>query len=152
MSTALQGLDLIVYVRESGDTDWKSLVCDIDKKLSLTNDVTPIQTACGYFFGVQPVKGEVSGNAMYDVETGASSVSWQDAANWQIARTNLDFLIKNAAYTAENGDSITAGEVVHAFMTGKITKTELSGKVGEVVQFSYTFTPTGTPVLSGTSS
>lgn len=152
MSTALQGLDLKVYLREKGDTDWLEFVCDIDKQLKLTNETTPIDTGCGRFYGVKPIVAAPTGNAMYDVEAGDAAVSWNDWANWQLNKTVLEMLIKNAAFTSDSGNAIAEGSVVHVFMTGKAVDSNLNGAVGDVTKFSWTFQPNGLPVLSGTSS
>lgn len=148
----MQGIDLKVYLREAGETEWLEFVCDIDKQLEMTNDTTEVETGCGTFVGIKPVKANVSGNAVYDIETGVSSVSYSDAADWQINRTSLELLIKNAAFTASSGNSIAEGQIVHAFMSCKIVGTTLQGTVGEVVRFSYTIKPTSTPDFSGASA
>jgi len=152
MSAELQGLDLKVYLREAGDTDWKEFVCDIDKQLELTNDTTEVETGCGTFVGVKPLKANASGNAVYDIEVGGAAVSWQDAADWQLNLTPLEMLIRNQAFTSSTGNSVAQGAVVHVFMAGKMVGTTLTGPVGEVVKFSWTFKPIGLPDLSGASS
>lgn len=147
----LESLDLKVQVREVGGTTWETLVCELDSQFELTNDVSEIESKCGNHTSVKPVKSNNSGNAVFDVDPGANLVSYNDVRNWQINRTNLEMLVENEAYTAEDGTSFTEGQVVHYFYTGKFVNSVLTGPVGEVMKFSWTFKPSSTPVDDGTS-
>lgn len=152
MANAIDSVDVKVQVREVGDTTWKTLVCEIDSQFQLSNETTETDTKCGTFFGVKVAKGNNSGNAVFNATPGANEVSYDDVANWQINRTALEMLVENEAFTGEDGTSYTEGQVIHYFYSGKFVDSTLTGPVGEVMKFSWTFKPTGTPNIGGTSS
>ena len=152
MATEVQGIDIKVQVREVGDTTWQTLVCEIDSQFQHTNDTTETDTKCGTFNGVKDVKGNYSGNAVFNVVPGANEVSYEDVLNWQINKTLMEMLVENEAYTSEAGDPITEGQVIHYFATGRFVDSTLTGATGDVGKFSWTFKPTGVPTIGGASS
>lgn len=148
----IQSIDIIVYVREVGDTDWKQLVCEIDSQFELVNDVSEIESKCGIHIGVKPVKSNNSGNAVFNVDPESDELSYNDVRNYQINRTALEMLVVNGAFTSESGTSYTEGQIMHYFYTGKFVNSVLQGPVGEVGKFSWSFKPSGTPNDNGSSS
>ena len=152
MATEIQALDIKVQVREVGDTTWKSLVCEIDSQYQHTNDVTETDTKCGTFNGVKDMKGNYSGNAVFNVVPGGSELSYDEVLNYQRNKTLLEMLIENEAYTAEDGTPITEGSVLHIFARGRFVDSTLTGATGDIGKFSWTFKPNGTPVIDGTSA
>lgn len=152
MATILDALDVKVQVREVGDVAWKVLTCELDEQSQLTNDTTETDTKCGTFFGTKEAKGNISGNAAFNVSPTGSEVTLTDVRNWQINRTNLEMLIENEAFTASDGDSINEGEVLHEFWSGKFVDSTRTGAVGDIIKFSWTFKPQGLPVFSGLSA
>lgn len=152
MAQELQAIDIKVQVREVGQSTWKNMTCEIDSQFQLTNDVSETDTKCGTFNGVKDAKGNYSGNAVYNVSPGATEVSWEDVANWQINKTLLEFLVENESFTAEDGSTIAEAAVLHIFSTGRFVDSTLTGATGDIGKFSWTFKPTGVPNISGTSA
>lgn len=148
----IQGIDIKVQVREVGQTDWKTLVCEIDSQFQHTNDVTETDTKCGTFNGVKEVKGNYSGNAVWNVAPGGTEVSYEEVLNWQIAKTLLEMLIENEAFTPESGSPIAEAAVLHIFVTGRFVDSTLTGATGDIGKFSWTFKPNGVPNTAGTSA
>lgn len=152
MAIEIQGVDVIVRVREVGETDWLTLVCQMNESIEHTNDVSEKDTKCGTFNGVKVMKGNYTGNAVCNAVPGVSEASFMMVLNWQNDRTPLEMLIENEAYTAESGDNVAEGAAIHIFSTGKFVQSNLQTQTGEVAEFSWTFKPTGVPVISGSSS
>lgn len=152
MATEIQGNDIIVRVREVGESEWLQLVCEIDESIEHTNDVSETDTKCGTFNGVKEMKGNYTGNAVCNASPTSGECSYNQILQWQADREPIEILIENEAFTAESGDSVAEGEAVHIFATGKFVASTLTAQTGEVVQFSWTFRPTGTPVIDGSSS
>jgi hypothetical protein len=148
----IQALDIKVQVREVGDTDWLDLVCELDSQFELSNDVSEVESKCGSHVGVKRVKGNNSGNAVFNVAPENTEISYSQVRAWQIARTPLQMRVINEAFTADDGTNYAEAAVMHYFYTGKFVNSVLQGPVGEVGKFSWTFKPTGTPVDSGASS
>jgi len=148
----IDGNDVVVRIREAGDTEWKELVCEVDETAEHTNDVTETDTKCGPAVGVKEMKGNYTGNGVAHADPEATEVSWSDVVNWQKNRTPLEFLMENEAYTAEDGSSIAEGAAIHIFAPGKFVQSSLTAATGEVVKFAWTFKPTSTPSFSGASS
>lgn len=140
-ATEIQGIDLIFEVRVSGDSDtsWDRLVCALDDQAEMDNEVSEVDTKCGTFTGVKEMKGSYSGNAVANATpTAGTEVTYEDVVFWQKNKTLLDFRYYNAAFGA-----ITEGGAVYQQGTGRFTNSVLTGATGEVVQFSWTFSPTG---------
>lgn len=152
MAAILDATDVKVQVREVGDTEWKVMTCEVDEQSELTNDTTETDTKCGTFFGTKEAKGNISGNAVYNVSPEADEVTLTDVRNWQRNKTNLEMLIENEAFVTSEGDSIAEGAALHEFWTGKFVGSTRTGAVGDVIKFSWTFKPQGLPILSGSSS
>jgi hypothetical protein len=152
MATEIQGIDFKVQVREAGDTDWKRFVCEIDSQFQHSNDTQETDTKCGTFNGIKNLKGNYSGNAVFNVDPDADEVSYNQVLTWQKAKTRLEFLIENEAYTAEDGTSIAEAAVLHIFASGRFVDSTLQGAVGDIGKFSWQFKPTGEPTISGSSS
>lgn len=151
MAVELQAVDVKVQVREVGDTEWLTLVCEIDEQSELTNDTTETDTKCGTFVGVKEAKANVSGNAVYNADPESSEVSLEQVRNWQISKTLLEMLIENEAFTASDGSSIAEGAALHEFYTGRFVQSTRTSPVGDINKFSWTFKPQGTPNYTGTS-
>lgn len=140
-ATEIQGIDLIFEVRVSGDSDttWDRLVCALDDQAEMDNEVSEVDTKCGTFTGVKEMKGSYSGNAVANATPNAGTeVTYEDVVFWQKNKTLLDFRYYNAA----NG-AIAQGAAVFQTGSGRFTNSVLTGTTGEVVQFSWTFSPTG---------
>lgn len=152
MAVEIQGVDIIVRVREAGETDWLELVCEIDNTVDHSNDTTETKTKCGKFVGIDEMSGNYSGNAVSNAVPGAGEASYEQILTWQKARTPLEILIENEAFTSSSGSPIAEGSAVHVFAEGKFTQTVLTSPTGEVVKFSWTFKPTGNINISGTST
>lgn len=148
----IQAVDIKVQIREVGDTEWKVLVCELDSQLELTNEITETESKCGNHVGYKPVKANNSGNAIFNVDPEATEVSYNDVRGWQINRTPLEMLVENEAFTAEDGSPVAEGAVMHYFYAGRFVASTMTGTVGDVGKFSWTFKPTGTPSDGGASS
>jgi hypothetical protein len=149
MATEIQGIDLIFEVRVSSDSDttWDRLVCALDDQAEMDNEVSEVDTKCGTFTGVKDMKGSYSGNAVANASPSAGTeVTYEEVVSWQQAKTLLDFRYYNLAFGV-----ITQGGAVYQEGTGRFTNTVLTGATGEVVQFSWTFSPTGTIYLTAQS-
>lgn len=147
-TTEIQGIDVYFEVRGATDsvTTWKRLVCLMDSQAEMDNEVSEVDTQCGTFTGVKLMKGSYSGNAVSNADPTTLEASYQDVIGWQNDKTLLDFRYYNAAFGA-----ITEGEAVFQEGTGRFTNSVLNGTVGEVVQFSWTFSPSGTIFLTAQS-
>lgn len=145
MATEIQGIDIIVEVREaaaSGD-DWLRLVCEVDNQAEMDNEVSETDTKCGTFTGVKDMKGNYSGNAVSNAAPTSSEASYEDIVTWQNDKTLLDFRFYNDAFGA-----IAVGAAVSQQATGRFTNSVMTSATGEVVQFSWTFSPSGTISLA----
>lgn len=145
MATEIQGIDIIFEVRVSGDSDtsWDRLVCEVDNQAEMDNEVSETDTKCGTFTGVKDMKGSYSGNAVSNAAPTSSEVSYEDVITYQEDKTLLDFRYYNAAFGA-----IAAGAAVSQSGTGRFTNSVMTSATGEVVQFSWTFSPSGTISLA----
>lgn len=149
MATEIQGIDLIFEVRvaDGSDTSWDRLVCALDDQAEMDNEVSEVDTKCGTFTGVKEMKGSYSGNAVANAAPNAGTeVTYENVVGWQSDKTLLDFRYYNAAFGA-----IAEGAAVYQQGTGRFTNSVLTGSTGEVVQFSWTFSPTGTISLTPVS-
>lgn len=144
MAVDIQGLSVSFWVREAADSDgdFRRLVCSLDDQAEIDNEVTETDTKCGTFTGVKEAKGTYSGNAAANADPNAGTeVTYGEVLAWQAAKTLLDFELKNDAF-----DSIPAGDAggpIYHSGQGRFTNSVLSANVGEVVQFSWTFSPSG---------
>jgi hypothetical protein len=141
MATEIQGIDIIVEVRDASDSPatWKRLVCEVDNQAEMDNEVSETDTKCGTFTGVKDMKGNYSGNAVSNAVPTSSEFSYEDVVTAQEAKTLLDFRFYNAAFGA-----VAEGAAVFQQCTGRFTNSVLTSAAGEVVQFSWTFSPSGT--------
>lgn len=144
MALDIQGLNVSFWVREASDSDgdFRRLVCSLDDQAEIDNEVTETDTKCGTFTGVKNAKGTYSGNAAANADPNAGTeITYNEVLDWQDAKTLLDFMLKNDAFGAiPAGDE--GGPIYHAGQ-GRFTNTVLTAPVGEVVQFSWTFSPSG---------
>lgn len=149
MATEIQGIDIIVEVRPASASlsAYKRLVCEIDNQAEMDNEVSETDTKCGTFTGVKDMKGNYSGNAVSNAAPTSLEASYEEVVNWQQDKELLDFRFYNAAFGA-----IAEGAVVNQQCQGRFTNTVMTSATGEVVQFSWTFTPTGTITLNGVIS
>lgn len=140
MATEVQALDDIFEVRVAGDSPgpWKRLVCEIDNSAELDNETSEVDTKCGTFTGVKEMKGTYSGNAVSNAKPLSTEASYKEVIQWQKDKTLLDFRNYNEAA----GD-VTLGEAYHHSGQGRFTNSNKTATVGDVVQFAWTFTPTG---------
>jgi len=118
------------------------LVCTIDDQLQLTNDVTETNTRCGNKVGVSEAKGNISGNAVYNITPTSGQASYDDVAGWQINKTSLEFQYQNEAFTDDEGNSYSAGDVLNFTGEGKFVDSTFTGGDKDVAKFSFTFKPT----------
>lgn len=141
MAVDIQGLSVSFWVREAADSDgdFRRLVCSLDDQAEIDNEVTETDTKCGTFTGVKEAKGTYSGNAAANADPNAGTeVTYGEVLAWQAAKTLLDFQLKNDAF-----DSIAESAAIHHEGQGRFTNSVLTAAVGEVVQFSWTFSPSG---------
>jgi hypothetical protein len=142
IDNAVQGSEVVVLFREAGTSDaYKTLVCEIDNQFELTNDTTETDTKCGTYVGIKDPKGTISGNAVYNVDTEATEISYSDVAAWQKANTLLDYKYINLAFDSGAGAHAEAAVVSHTGQ-GRFSQSQFKGTNGEVGQFSWTFKPT----------
>lgn len=140
MATEIQGVDDIFQVREDGDSpgEWKTLVCEIDNQAEMDNEATEVDTKCGTFSGVKEMKGSFSGNAVSNAVPTSAEASYEDVVNWQKNRTLLQFRNYNAAFGA-----VAQSAAYHFEGVGRFTNSVKTSSTGEIVQFSWTFSPSG---------
>lgn len=145
MATEIQGLNIRFQVRVSDGSDptWKTLVCEMDNQAEMDNEVSETDTKCGTFTGVKDMKGNYSGNAVSNAEPTAAEASYEDVVTWQLLKTLLDFRYFNIA-----DGVLTDGQAVNQQGVGRFTNSVMQGTTGEVVQFSWAFSPTGAISLS----
>lgn len=136
----IQSLDLVFEVRPAGDSGapWQELICAIDDQSEMDNEVTETRTRCGTFSGVQDPTLTYSGNAVSNSSPEPEQASFMEVRQWQNEKELLDFRYYNKA----NG-TVTIGSVVSEQGSGRFTNSVSTGNSGEVVQFSWTFTPSG---------
>lgn len=140
MATTTQGIDVVFEVRVSGDSDttWLRLVCDLDDQAEMDNEVTEVDTKCGTFTGIKEMKGSYSGNAVSNAEPTSSEASYQDVVLWQKGKTLLDFRYYNLV-----AGTVAEGEALFQTGQGRFTNSVLTAATGDLMQFSWTFSPTG---------
>jgi hypothetical protein len=138
MATEIQGIDDIFEVREVGEEDWLRLVCEIDNSAEMDNEVSETDTKCGTFTGVKEMKGNFSGNAVSNAVPTAVEASYEQVVAWQKAKELLEFRNYNAAFGA-----VLESAAYHFEGQGRFTNSNKSSTTGEVVQFSWAFTPSG---------
>lgn len=140
---SLQAVYIQFQVREAGTSDpYKELVCTIDDQLQLTNDVTETNTRCGNKVGVSEAKGNISGNATYNITPTSAEASYDDVSDWQIAKTSLEFKYQNEAFTDDAGTSHLEGSILSFTGEGKFVDSTFTGGDKDVAKFSFTFKPT----------
>lgn len=142
-----QATDVVFEVREAGESgdEWQELICAIDDQGELDNEVSETVTRCGTFTGVQDATATYSGNAAADSDPTVNQATLLDVQTWQKNKTLLDFRYYNKASGA-----IAAGQILNNQGTGRFTNTQPSAPSGEVVQFAWTFTPTGEVLIGET--
>lgn len=150
MAISIQGIDTVFEVRTPATTSpvvaagpWRELVCSLDDGFELDNEVSETDTKCGTFTGVKKPKGTISGNAVASKALTSAQVSFLTVADWQDDTRVLDFRFYNKA-----ADGGTNGDVVSIQGQGRFTNSSLTASNGEVVQFGWSFTPTGTLIIN----
>lgn len=140
VDNAIQGVDIFFRVRAAGSSDtFQEMVCTIDDQIQLTNETTETDTRCGTYVGVKEAKATLSGNAVFNTDTTATEVSYDDVSTFQIAKTLLEFEYGNDAFTDGSGNSIAEGAVLYFTGQGRFTDSTFQGTTGEVGRFSFTF-------------
>lgn len=149
MAKEVQGLDMVFEVRTPADTStdpdtaagpWLELVCSLDDQAELDNEVSETDTKCGTFTGVKKPKGTYSGNAVASTSLSGTQASYAMVSGWQ----DDTFLLDYRYYNKGTDD----GDVVSHQGQGRFTNTVLTGTNGEVVQFSWSFSPSGAVILN----
>lgn len=137
VDNSIQGLDVVLEISTDGGSTYKTLVCEEDSQADLSNEVTTTRTKCSTFKGISAVDMTISGNAVCNADPTSEEVSYNDVQNWQKLKTQLNFRYRNAA-----AGSIAAGQAFEHTGVGYFTQSTVTATAGEVVKFSYTFSPT----------
>lgn len=145
MAQSIQGLDIVFEVRTPATTSpvvaagpWREMVCSIDDGIELDNEVNETDTKCATFSSTKKPKGTITGNAVASKALTSGQVSYKDVVKFQDDTRLLDFRIYNKADVGG-----TDGDVVSIQGQGQYTNTSMTGTVGEAVQFSWSFSPSG---------
>jgi len=153
MATSIQGLDMVFEVRTPADasTDpdtaagpWLELVCALDDQSELDNEVSVTDTKCGPFSGVKKPTGSYSGNAVASKSLSGTQASARMVQGWQDETTLLDFRY----YNKDTGADSVNGDVISQQGQGYFTNSVVTGTNGEVVQFSWSFSPNGAIIIN----
>lgn len=141
VDNSLQGGEMELWVRVAGSSDpWLLLVCTLDDSFQLTNEVTEKDSRCGTHLGIKTAKGNVSGNAVANIDPSSSECSYDQVTTWQLAKTLVEYKYQNGAMSA-NGSNIVAGDAIYFRGEGYFTDTTLNSPEGDTVDFSFTFRP-----------
>lgn len=141
----LQGDDVEFLVRVADTGTFKEMVCEETLTIDITNDVTTTKTKCGPFKGVQTPDFKVNGTGVYNYAPTSSEVSYNQVADWQIAKTKVEFIIRNQAFGA-----IVAGDALRFSGYGYFVSSQGSFPANDVVKFTWAFEGVGT--LNATES
>jgi hypothetical protein len=133
VDNSIQGSSVVLELSDDGVT-FKTLVCEEDSQIDLSNDVTSTKTKCSTFKGISAVDATISGNAVCNADPTTSEVSYNDVQGWQLNKTQKYFRYRNAAQGA-----ITAGQAFSFTGVGYFTQSTVTASGDEVVKFSYTF-------------
>jgi hypothetical protein len=139
MATEIQGIDDIfeVWELDAPETRYR-LVCEIDNSAEMDNEVSETDTKCGTFTGVKEMKGNFSGNAVSNATPTSSEASYERVISWQKEKTLLGFANYNSAFGA-----VAESAAYHLEGQGRFTNSNKTSTTGEVIQFSWTLTPSG---------
>lgn len=138
-ATTIQGSNVEFLVRQKDTGDFKEMVCEENLFFDVSNDVSTVKTKCGPFKGVQDPDFKANGTAVFNATPTASEVSYDDVLDWQVALTEVDFIIRNKSQGA-----YSAGDLVRMSGTGYFVSTQFDGSNGSVSKFSWNLEGTGT--------
>lgn len=136
IDNSIQGSAVVLEVSDDGVT-YKTLVCEEDSQMDLSNDVTTTKTKCSTFKGISAVDATISGNAVCNADPDVDEVSYNDVQTWQKLKTQKYFRYRNAAQ-----GSFTAGQAFEHTGVGYFTQSTLTAPGDDVVKFSFTFSVT----------
>jgi hypothetical protein len=139
-ATEVQGVDLEFLLRDAGSADdFKEMVCEETLTFDLNNEVQTTKTKCGTFKGVQVADFKANGSGVCNVTPTLSEYSYDALQDDQIAITKKEFIIRNKSFGV-----IGAGEAIRMGGDGYFVTSQLSGNVGEVCKFTWSFEGVGT--------
>lgn len=136
VDNSIQGSAVVLEVSDDG-VSFKTLVCEEDSQIDLSNDVTTTKTKCSTFKGISQVDATISGNAVCNADPTAEEVSYNDVQTWQLQKTQKYFRYRNAAQ-----GSFAAGQAFSFTGVGYFTQSTLTAPGDDVVKFSFTFSVT----------
>lgn len=139
MATTIQGSNIELLVREKNTGSFKTMTCEEQVTLDVTNDINTTKTKCGVFKGIQVADFKISGSSVFNAQPTASELSYNEALAFQLNRTRCEFIIRNVAF-----DSFYAGELVRMAGDCFFTSTQFEGSDGQVSKFTYTMEGDGT--------
>lgn len=140
MATYLQGKDVEFLVRVKDTGEFKRLVCEDTLVLEITNDVVVTKTkTCGTAKGIQSADFKANGSAVCNLDPTSEEVSYDGMVDWQLATTEVDWIIRNIAVTG-----YAAGEGMRFSGTGYFVSTQGTFSNGEACKWTWNLEGTGT--------
>lgn len=134
--TPIQANNVPFYLSADG-TNYKEVVCLEQWGVPLDTDTTETATFCGNSVGVGITKFKPTLSAVCEQSPGASQVTADTLAAWQLANTPLWFKVQYPT-TSSTGNKL--------FLSGQcyVTSVNVTGQVNDVVKFTVTLTGFGT--------
>jgi hypothetical protein len=139
MPTELQGGLVLNEISEDGGSTWKIIVCEDTSQISGTSAANETQTKCGTFTAVENNAVQVTGSGVAGGDLASNQVSYLRLQQLRDAKTKIKFRRQNSA-----SGTITAGEITYALFDAYVTEATETAAEGEVIQFNWAVTSTGT--------
>lgn len=147
MSTELDSQYIITEISTDGGSNYKNIVCEGQSKLSLSNSVGETKTKCGPFAAVTANSPNISGSGVASGDINPSTeMSFQQLAILAHAKTKVYIRWRNLAT-----GTLGIGEVASIIGQGYVSDLSITAQVGDVVQFDFTLTFTGSYDTTHTS-
>ena len=139
MPKELQATLVVNEISEDDGATWKVIVCETDSQISGTSTANETKTKCGVFSAVEKNATVVTGNGVAGGDLASNQISYLRMQQLREAGTLIKFRRQNAL-----SGTIAVGEITYALFDGYITEATETSTEGEVTQFNWAVTSTGT--------
>jgi hypothetical protein len=138
METVQASLVPIQLSDDNGAT-YNDVVCLTSYDIPLNTPSTTVSTFCGQAVGLGNITFNPKFSAVCDSDPDdASSISYAQILQWQIAKTKLKFKVEYPGQGSTN-----AGAVIFLAGSCRVTDTDFKASVDDVLQFDVTLTGEG---------
>lgn len=140
MATPIQSTAVPFEISYDGGLTWKVLVCLSGWTAALDTTSTTVDTQCGRFYGLGPIGGSPTVNAVCSLYPASNEVTYKDMVAAQKAQTLLDFRVQYPG-----AGSVGYGFYLHGQI--QVLNTTLTDETNNPIKFAVTFGIQGTVAI-----